>query len=362
MVWACLLATSCAQEANIKPTVSVGGRHTCFLTIDGAVKCWGNNIHGELGYGSNAEESTLPVDVSGLTHGVTALATGGFHNCAITPTGVMCWGENEYGELGDGTTDNRNSPVKVIGLSKDIIALAAGESFSCALSRIGRVSCWGENRSGELGDGTTIDRSLPSYVKGLGDDIVSIAASGHHTCALTRSGSVKCWGIDIQDDNKDGVTTPEIVSGVSNVMAIATGGVADCALIQSGTVRCWGDVSLAGDINNQPTDVPGLPDIIIAITGGDVHFCVLSNLGDVMCWGDNEVGQLGIGSTISWIDHPMSVPGLGGNVISISAGGAHTCAMLTSLQVKCWGWNGAGQLGDGTTDNRYLPVDVIGLK
>lgn len=341
--------------------ISAGGRHTCFLTTEGTVKCWGNNYHGELGNGSNIEKSTSPVNVSGLNRNVTALTTGGFHNCAIVLKKVECWGENESGQLGDGTTLNQNHPVKVIGLPDDVIAVTAGESFTCALSHAGLVSCWGENRAGQLGNGTTKNSSYPISVNGLESDTISIVAGNNYACALMRSGNVKCWGHDIQNPLGDPVLSPQVVHGLSgDISTIAAGGLTTCALTESGVVNCWGEFS-AENTNNRPQEIKGLPRNITTIVAGDVHFCVLTKAGRVVCWGNNQVGQLGNGTAVSSNDTPINVLGLDRGVIGISASGAHTCALMSSYHVKCWGWNGAGQLGDGTIMDRNAPVDVVGL-
>jgi alpha-tubulin suppressor-like RCC1 family protein len=366
LIFIIILVTGCVANQHIKPVIAVGGRHACFLTSAGGVMCWGNNYHGELGNGTN-ETSSIPVVVNGLTHGVYAIATGGFHNCVATQQGVECWGENESGQLGDGTTINRNQPVKVIGLTNDIIALTAGESFTCVLTRLGGVKCWGSNNVGQLGDGTITDRSKPVDVSGLDSNIIAIAAYGSRACALTRLGNVKCWGLDFPSEMDNGHVmegfrkSPMDVIGLSgNAIAIAPAGEQICVLMGSGTVKCWGNIDLTRYVI-QPMDIAGLPDDIIAIAAGDVHVCALSRTEGVKCWGDNEIGQLGDGTTISSFSQPMAVLGLNNGVTAISAGGAETCALLNSNEVKCWGWNGVGQLGDGTTINRNSPVDVIGI-
>jgi alpha-tubulin suppressor-like RCC1 family protein len=353
--------TCCGKGINIKPMISVGGRHTCLLTSDGSVKCWGNNYHGELGDDSSIEESLLPVDVIGLNDDVTFIASGGFHNCAIFRKGVQCWGNNESGQLGDNTYVDRNMPVSVVGLSDDIIALAAGESFTCALSQVGNVSCWGDNHVGQLGDGTKNSRNYPESVQGLYGNAVEIAADNFHVCVLLTSGSVECWGQDIQNPMGDPILIPKPMSGLTgHITAIAAGGLSTCAMLDSGIVKCWGEMNLMRNTLCQPIEVMGLPKGIIAIDGGDVAYCALTSMGGVSCWGDNELGQLGDGSSIS-TDRPVDVIGMNTGVVSISAGGAHTCALLSSNRVKCWGWNVVGQLGDGTAQDQDVPVDVIGL-
>lgn len=176
--------------------IAAGRDHTCALTTGGGVKCWGRNWAGQLGDETTTNRNT-PVDVSGLGGGVAAIATGQSHTCALTTSGgVKCWGANGSGQLGDGTTTNRTTPVDVVGLGSGVAAIAAGERHTCALTTGGGVKCWGSNGSGQLGDGTWTQRNTPVDVSGLGSGVQAIAAGGSHTCALTTGGGVRCWGWD----------------------------------------------------------------------------------------------------------------------------------------------------------------------
>jgi alpha-tubulin suppressor-like RCC1 family protein len=327
-------------------------------------------LYGQLGIGTFGY-CTMPMDVSGLTSGVTAIGLGWPHSCAITSGGgARCWGWNNNGQLGDGTTTNRAMPVDVSGLASGVTAIAGGGSHTCALTSGGRVKCWGGNSGGQLGDGTTTQRTMPVDVSGLASGVTAIAPGGFHTCALTGGGGVKCWGANWSGQLGDGTTTrrntPVDVSGLtSGVTAIAAGDTHTCALIGGG-VKCWGN-NWAGQLGDgtttqrtTPVDVSGLASGVTAIAGGGPHTCALTSGGEVKCWGANWGGQLGDGTTIQRTT-PVDVTGLTSGVTAIAAGGAHTCALTGSGGAECWGENTNGQLGDGTTTDRTTPVNVSGL-
>ncbi len=363
-------STSLPPLQNIA-ALAAGGTHTCALTTAGGVKCWGTNWAGQLGDKTTTQRST-PVDMAGLASGVVALAAGGSHTCALTTGGgVKCWGDNRYGQLGNGTTIQRGTPVNVVGLASGVAAIAAGEYHTCALTTGGDVKCWGYNGDGQLGDGTTTQRSTPVDVAGLASGVAALAAGGYHTCALTTAGRVKCWGYNGDGQLGDGTTynhsTPVDVAGLmSGVVALAAGGSHTCALTTDGGVKCWGsngDGQLGDGTTTQrstPVEVAELASGVAALAAGGWHTCALTTDDGVKCWGANRDGQLGDGTTTQR-STPVDVMGLASGVAAIAAGGYHTCALTTDGGVKCWGSNGSGQLGDGTTYNHSTPVDVAGL-
>ena len=349
--------------------IAAGFAHACALTSAGAVKCWGYNYYGQLGDSSSTDSNT-PVAVSGLSSGVSAIAAGGYHTCALTSAGaVKCWGLNNRGQLGDNSTSSSNTPVDVDGLPSGVSAIAAGGDHTCALTNAGAVKCWGNNSIGQLGDNTTIERYIPVDVSGLSSTVTAIAAGGQHTCALTSGGAVQCWGANydgrLGDNSTTDSNTAVAVSGLSSgVRSIATGGAHTCALTSAGAVKCWGANSNGelGDNSatqsNGPVDVSGLSSGATAIAAGGSNTCALTNAGALKCWGNNDYGQLG--STASR-NFPVDVSGLSSGVTAISAGWSHTCALASGGAAKCWGANGNGNLGDGSTTQRNSPVDVSGL-
>jgi alpha-tubulin suppressor-like RCC1 family protein len=358
--------------ATTTAAISAGGLHTCALTSAGAVKCWGENGSGQLGDGTT-EYKTTAVGVSNLSSGITTISAGYRHTCALTSAGgVKCWGENFSGQLGDGTTTSKTTPVDVSGLSSGVTAISAGGSHTCALMSTTGVKCWGYNAVGQLGDGTLEDKTTPVDVSGLSSGVTAISAGFNHTCALMSTTGVKCWG-DNEEYGQvgDGTTTdkqtPVDVSGLTGgVAAISAGFYHTCALTSAGGVKCWGD-NKGGQLGDgtemnktTPVGVSGLGSGVAALDAGGSHTCALMSTTGVKCWGSNPYGQLGDG-TIENKTTPVGVSGLGSGVAAISAGGYYTCALTSAGGVKCWGDNGFGQVGDGTIENKTTPVNVIGL-
>jgi hypothetical protein len=319
--------------------VTAGIEHTCALTRSGAVKCWGYNGHDELGVGDGSGSlaaSSVPLDVYGLS-GVTAISAGTRHSCALTSNGgVKCWGVNYGGALGDGTEDRHYAPVDVVGLGSGVKAVSAGYDRSCAVLATGGVKCWGT------------DYGLnPVDIPGLSSGVVDVSQSYFVGCALMSTGGVKCWGLHY------GATAVD-VPGLESVKAVTTGG-PYCALTVGGAVKCWGF-----DNNWTPTEVPDLGSGVAALATGTGHACALMSTGGVKCWGSNEYGELGNGTTVD-SETPVNVVGLSSGMSAIGTGGFHSCAVSRAGALKCWGDNGAGDLGDGTMVRRLRPVDVFGI-
>jgi alpha-tubulin suppressor-like RCC1 family protein len=362
---------SSQSALTVTSQVQAGSWLTCNLTSNGGVKCWGDNSKGQLGDGTTTTRLT-PVNVSGLSSGVAAITAGGSHACALTTGGaVKCWGYNANGQLGDGTTTNRLTPVNVSGLSSGVTAISAGEYHTCALTTGGAVKCWGNNANGQLGNGTTTNGLTPVNVSGLSSGAAGISLGVTHTCAWTTGGAVKCWGSNANGQLGDGTTTnrltPVSVSGLaSGVTAISAGDFASCA-VTGGAAKCWG-LNAYGQLGDgttttrlTPVNVSGLSSGVAAISAGGSHACVVTTGGAAKCWGGNGFGQVGNGTTTTRLT-PMGVLGLSSGVAKISAGQYHTCASLsTGGTVKCWGKNAQGVLGDGTTTNKLTPVFVVGI-
>ena len=346
--------------------LEAGGYHTCALLSTGSLKCWGSNAYGAVGDGTT-ETRTTAVQVSGMDEGVANVSCGRYHNCAVMDTGgVKCWGRNYYGAIGDGTLTDRTVPVNVTGLSSGVADVGAGGWHSCAILEAGGIRCWGENGYGQLGNGLTTDSTTPVSVSGISSGVLDVCLGGAHTCALMSGGGVKCWGMNSSGALGDGTllqrTTPVDVTGLSSAaVAIACGRWHTCALLNTGAMVCWGDNSEGQLGNGSTTDSPtpvgvtGLSSGVSAITAAEfTHTCALVG-GGMKCWGDNMTGQLGDGSTTD-SSVPVDVTGMGSGVRAISAGGYHTCSLGDAYVVHCWGANTVGQLGDGTMVQKETPV------
>jgi uncharacterized protein (TIGR03437 family) len=337
----------------------------CRLSIRTFAWSWGDNTFGELGNGTTTN-SSVPTQVSGLTN-LTAIASGVEFGLALKNDGtVWAWGQGEYGELGNGTNNSSNTPVQVSGLT-GVTAIAAGAYHELALKNDGTVWTWGDNAWGELGNGTNNSSNTPVRVSGL-TGAIAISAGPIRSLAIRSDGTVWGWG-----DNSGGAlgigtipfsNTPVQVSGLTGATAIAAGGQHTLALKNDGTIWAWGDNS-AGQLgngtnksSNTPVQVSGITGAI-AISAGDAHSLALKSDGTVWDWGAGYSGQLGNGSNTS-SNIPMQVSGLTG-VTAIAGGTQFSLALMNNGTVSAWGDNTAGELGNGSTTGTNVPVAVSGL-
>ena len=338
--------------------VVAGASHTCARTTSGAVRCWGRNDYRQVGDGTTTDRST-PVPVAGLTGGVVEIAAGSFHSCALSSTGSLrCWGDNSWAELGDGTTSERTEPVQVIDLVDGIVGLDAGSLTTCAWTSAGSVQCWGANVDGELGNGSSSQRPTPVQVQGLTAGVRTLALGSDHSCALTTSGAVKCWGSNFAGQLADGTTvdrlTPVDATDVDAIVVeIAAYRTRNCVLLNPAGAACWGIELPVQPVAEVPVDARRL-------LFGELHRCILTASGGVKCWGPNSDGQIGDGST-SFRSNPTDALGLTSGVKAIAVGLAHTCAITSSSGLRCWGRNFSGQVGAGSSSRQLVPVDVDGL-
>ena len=359
-----ITVTDPAQRASVDALVA-GNWHSGAV-VGGGVWLWGQNVYGQLGDGTTTNR-TVPQHLTALAD-VTALGPGSdsFHSLALHGDGtVSAWGRNLGGEVGDGTTIQRNSPVTVPGLT-GVVAVAGGYLFSMALKDDGTVWSWGDNAYGKLGDGTGGLRQLtPVQVAGL-SGMSAIAAGSFHGIALGGDRTVRTWGYNYYGQLGDTTTmnrsTPVQLPGLSAVVAISAGYGHSVALKEDGTVWTWGG-NWAGQLGDgttgnrtTPVQVPGLSGVV-AIAAGQAYTVALKGDGTVVTWGDNTSGQLGDGTTTRRLS-PVPVVGLAG-VVKITAGANHTVAVKGDGSLWGWGSNGFGELGDGTSIARLSPVEVV---
>jgi alpha-tubulin suppressor-like RCC1 family protein len=232
----------------------------------------------------------------------------------------MCWGDNEFGDVGDNSDIDRLAPVQVMGLTSGVQAVAAGNAHTCAVTTAGAVMCWGQNEYGQLGDNSTSANPFPLAVQGLSSGATSVTAGFGHSCAVAAGGAAMCWG-----DNE----YAQLGNGTSTMSSV-------------------------------PVAVSGLSSGVVTISAGSEHTCVVTTAGAAECWGNNTYGQLGDGTTTA-SNVPVVVSGLSSGVASLSAGYEHTCVVTTAGDVECWGRNDNGELGNNTTTQSNVPVSVVGL-
>ena len=350
----CALADCTGSLGNI----TAGMNQSCAVSASGDLYCWGDNLSGELGLGNSTTPSSPRATKVNLGTLKARMVSGGglstlgvSHTCAVLVAssdgankGVYCWGDNSVGQLGRGTItslpDSETTlPAQVQVLTggtgnNEIVAVSSGGTHTCALkkelSSLGgsAVFCWGGNSKGQLGEGTTQDQTSPVAVLGYASaGAKSVSSGGSHTCLVTAVGTVACWGNN--QNNQLGVP------------------------------------NLSGDdtFRSSPVTVPNLFGVV-AVAAGDKHTCAILNDGAVKCWGSAQFGQLGEGSLGGSFDLPRPFTGsviYGKKAIALASGGSHTCALIDDGSVKCWGYNGSGQLGDNSTTSSPYPIEVSGL-
>jgi len=392
--------------------ISSGAAHTCAILDDASVSCWGNNAQGQLGDETTTDRGT-PTQTSSLGTGRTAVAitSGYYHTCAVLDdASVSCWGRNNYAQLGDETYTDRNTPTqtsslgtaanpRTVALSErdfdgdgvlnifDVhhnldyreTAISSGSFHTCAILDDGSVSCWGRNSNGQLGDGTTTNRSTPTQTLSLGTGrtAVAISSGSSHTCAILDDGSASCWGNNAQGKLGDGTKTDRsrptqtLSLGIGRTaVAISSREMHTCAILDDASVSCWGSniIGQLGDGTNNQRNRPAQTSSLgngrtaVAISSGDFHTCAILDDATVSCWGNNAWSQLGDGTTTNR-NTSTQTSSLGTNrgAVAISSGAKHTCAILDDASVSCWGYNNGGQLGDGTNTDRNTSTQTLSL-
>lgn len=394
--------TTTGENSAVKKII-VGDEHTCTLLGSGDIKCWGNNNYGQLGYGDNTKRgdstddvgNNLPTVNLGTNRHAIAIAAGARHTCALLDTGtVNCWGDNRLGQLGTGDTTTTNAPASStidLGTNRTAVEISAGAEHTCARLDDGTIKCWGSNENGQLGsqaDPTVSQSSTPQTVELGSNKGIQLTTGGAHSCVLLHNGKITCWGrnqegqlgredaaTSIGDQSGDMANLKTVNLSAGQTATFITAGINHtCALLDDHTVKCWGDNRYGQLGKGDPTNAGDAQDTIfnlsaisfdasgdasggkslaskIAAGGGQV--CVITMDKELRCWGNNDVGQLGIENNDEIGDDSNE---MGNNLVAtklktgelaldVATGKGHSCALLSDGTVKCWGSNGAGQLG-----------------
>lgn len=314
----------------------------------------------------NEASKTLNLSVTEqVSSGFMALAAGFSHTCGIEGAGAaFCWGEGGVGQIGDGSTADRSVPTSVSG-GHIFGKVSTGSQHACSVDSEGGVYCWGRGQDGRLGNELTADSAVPVKVSGT-TEFADVTAGGAHTCGLALDGTAYCWGSGSSGKLGGGTNfssgVPAAVSGGHTYQSISAGAEHTCALAVDGTAYCWG-YGLYGRLgipsglgSNVPVEVDGYQ--FVALASGDAHTCGITAEGAAYCWGFGTSGQLGNASATTGHE-PVQVSG-SYEFQSIAAGGHNTCAITSSNATYCWGEGASGKLGNGTTANSSVPVEVSG--
>jgi alpha-tubulin suppressor-like RCC1 family protein len=355
--------------------VALGEQHSCARKPEGTVKCWGDDRSGQNGAGGSVDGGlrSEPADVMGITDAID-IASGLKHTCIVHQGGkVSCWGFNNDGQLGNGQTGT-SSPAPVEALSiVDAVNVGAGSNFTCAARRGGGAACWGANNAGQLGTNNNSPSPAPISVTNL-KDVATVAAGQLHACAAKRDGAVFCWGEGGNGQLGNGGTsdspTPVQVASLPESTMVALTERSTCALTRMSTVLCWGANEVGqlgnGAANSSPNPSPILVSTLndaIAIAAGKNHVCAARRGGTVVCWGGGSSGQLGDGQSRPDASTPTAsfvTVSSITNAIGVGAGANHSCAPTKIGGIQCWGANDRGQLGNRAQIPELSPVSVVG--
>jgi alpha-tubulin suppressor-like RCC1 family protein len=354
---------------------SSAGEFACATSSKLGILCWGGNVSGQLGDGTTLN-SAVPVTNLELASGpgktaVSASASDDFA-CGIADGIAYCWGDNTYGELGNGKVGSSTVAVGVEGLTSGVTEISAGGSSACAIRRVtpdagpgGALYCWGNNTYGQLGTGTTTSSRVPVLVPGLASGVVDVALGVASACAVLSDGTAECWGFNQVGQLGDGTTTmrlgPTKVVGITGATAISVGSYSACA-VTSGTIQCWGD-NVSGTLGNG-TFTSSLVPVTVGIAGGASQVSVGTTsacavvAGGARCWGFGATGNdswAGVAYSL-----PVQVTGLTSGVTGVAVGDEFGCAVVDG-EVQCWGFNTAGQIGNGGAEDSYVAKAVRGF-
>ncbi len=351
--------------------VSSGFAHTCALTVDDVAYCWGANFKGQLGNGTSEGQSNVPVPVSGGLR-FREVRAGQATTCAVTIDDLgYCWGDNGFSQFGDGTATSSSTPVPVAG-GLHFRELNASIRHGCGVTTTDEAFCWGAiNAFGELGNDERAPRLTPSPVAGgIGFEVVRASPFGgpieRFSCGLSLDLTAYCWGDNTFGQLGTGpqsfATEPTAVAGAHKFTQLTVGESHSCGLTAEREAFCWG-ANFIGDVGDGTSTQRRTP---VPVTGGlrfrrlgaagAFHTCAITMSQRAYCWGFNNAGQLGDGTQADR-STPVAVAGKL-RFRQIGAGEFHTCAVAMNHRVYCWGFNLDGELGNGTTTSSPTPVEV----
>ncbi|MCC7542326.1 MAG: hypothetical protein IT379_39275 [Deltaproteobacteria bacterium] len=342
--------------------IGAGIYHVCAVRLDGEVLCWGANDRGQIGDGtvSPTVPQPLPTLVVGITDAVQ-VGPGYRHTCAVRAGGtISCWGDNEFGQLGDGSRTSSPTPVLVMGIT-DAVQVTSGTAHSCARLASGAVRCWGRSDHGQLGDGTTVEALTPVPVATI-TDATFIATWYEHTCAVSTSRGILCWGRNAEGQLGDGTLMerhePVAVVGFGETAVhLATGERHTCAVGASGTARCWGDNG--GGILGDGTDMDSpTPVVVMGIEAAQValgngHTCAITATGTTYCWAALARWDGTMRSRLPVLQDEVT------EAVALASGVDFACVIRRSAEVRCWGNNYEGEAGNGTVSAHSPPSEVV---
>jgi cysteine-rich repeat protein len=386
----------CEPDCKLSKVIALaaGAGHSCVLLSSGAAKCWGDNQYSQLGLGDTAfHGTTQPYQLGPITFGekATAIASGLYHVCVVLASGgVRCWGRNEMGQLGQGDTTARTTPAPVITFNSPVQSIAAGGETTCAILQNGDVHCWGANGSGMLGLGTINEPSQSTAATALGAIAIGGAATaisvGTDAVCASRSSGVICWGyngsgelgrgdtVDVGGTGTPAAATPPVTPVLASgrtATALASGAGHTCALQDNNQLECWGS-NAAGQLglglpasgtslyigDNEAPATSGVLQLtgVTSVYASNSSTCAKLLTGGLRCWGLNTKGELGYADVTNKgndnTTKPSNLPdvafGSGVTATSVALGNAHTCALLSNGQVRCWGRDQLGQLGNAS--------------
>ncbi len=353
--------------------LSTGMSHGCVLDDLGRAFCWGEGAYGRLGDGGLANRFT-PVAVT-LPNGVafSKISAGGSHTCALGLNGIAyCWGYGFAGRLGNGAVTDQSLPTPVtMPAARTFTTIASGGAHTCAIDDLGRGWCWGAGGTSQLGNGGWSDVSVPTLVSmPSATTFTAITAGFGHTCAITNTTAIRCWGYNnsgqVGNGTTSNVTTPAgLNDGGRGYVDVHAGYLTTCAVAANGDVYCWGHNNRGqvgdGTFENKTSPVrvqmpAGVSSAKVAVSA--IHACAVATTGALYCWGGGDDGELGMGQGLVDARTPSLVPGLNG-VLAVDARDKGTCALTAPGKTWCWGTNDLGQVGvnvPGSTFHDPTPV------